>query len=176
MSKHADLEQYRRLVADELAGRAVPDAPRSSEGEGPLQILYTAADLVGLDSVDTIPGAEPFVRGARASMYTGRPWTLRQYAGFSTAQESNTFYRRCLAGGQRGLSVAFDLATHRGFDSDHERVTGDVGKAGVAVDSVEDIRALFDGIPLEQTSVSMTRSRAVLCRRETIQRSRSAVF
>ena len=112
--------------------------------------------------VDTIPGAEPFVRGVRATMYTGRPWTIRQYAGFSTAEESNAFYRRNLAAGQQGVSVAFDLATHRGYDSDHPRVVGDVGKAGVAIDSVEDMKILFDDIPLEKMSVSMTMNGAVL--------------
>ena len=127
-----------------------------------VQPLYTAADVEGLAHVDTIPGAEPFLRGVRATMYTGRPWTIRQYAGFSTAEESNAFYRRNLAAGQQGVSVAFDLATHRGYDSDHPRVVGDVGKAGVAIDSVEDMKILFDGIPLEKMSVSMTMNGAVL--------------
>ena len=124
--------------------------------------LYTAADLAGLPYTDTLPGFEPFVRGPQATMYTVRPWTLRQYAGFSTAEESNAFYRQTLAGGGQGISVAFDLATHRGYDSDHPRVTGDVGKAGVAVDSVEDMKILFDGIPLDRVSVSMTMNGAVL--------------
>src|SRR5690606_28912435 len=118
--------------------------------------LYTREDLAGLEFLDSPPGNFPFVRGPYATMYRGRPWTLRQYAGFSTAEESNAFYRRSLAAGQLGLSVAFDLATHRGYDSDHERVKGDVGKAGVAVDSVEDMKLLFEGIPLDKTSVSMT--------------------
>ena len=109
-----------------------------------------------------LPGFAPFRRGPRATMFTGRPWTIRQYAGFSTAEESNAFYRRNLAAGQKGLSVAFDLATHRGYDSDHPRVQGDVGKAGVAIDSVEDMKVLFDGIPLDQMSVSMTMNGAVL--------------
>ena len=124
--------------------------------------LYTAADLESLEYTDTFPGFAPFVRGPRATMYAVRPWTVRQYAGFSTAEESNAFYRRNLAGGQKGLSVAFDLATHRGYDSDHPRVVGDVGKAGVAIDSVEDMKILFDGIPLNEMSVSMTMNGAVL--------------
>jgi len=124
--------------------------------------LYTAADVKGAESVGTLPGIEPFVRGPMATMYTGRPWTVRQYAGFSTAEESNAFYRRNLAAGQQGLSVAFDLATHRGYDSDHPRVVGDVGKAGVAIDSVEDMKILFDEIPLDKVSVSMTMNGAVL--------------
>jgi methylmalonyl-CoA mutase len=124
--------------------------------------LYTAADLAGLPHTDTLPGFEPYVRGPQATMYAVRPWTIRQYAGFSTAEESNAFYRRTLAGGGQGVSVAFDLATHRGYDSDHPRVTGDVGKAGVAIDSVEDMKILFDGIPLEKVSVSMTMNGAVL--------------
>ena len=124
--------------------------------------LYTAADLQGLAAADTLPGFEPYLRGPQASMYAARPWTIRQYAGFSTAEESNAFYRKGLAGGGQGVSVAFDLATHRGYDSDHPRVTGDVGKAGVAIDSVEDMKILFDGIPLDQVSVSMTMNGAVL--------------
>jgi methylmalonyl-CoA mutase len=124
--------------------------------------LYTQKDVAGLAHADTLPGYEPFVRGPQATMYAVRPWTIRQYAGFSTAEESNTFYKRTLAGGGQGISVAFDLATHRGYDSDHPRVTGDVGKAGVAVDSVEDMKILFDGIPLEKISVSMTMNGAVL--------------
>jgi methylmalonyl-CoA mutase len=122
--------------------------------------LYTAEDVTGIDP--GLPGFAPFTRGVRASMYAGRPWTIRQYAGFSTAEASNAFYRRNLAAGQKGLSVAFDLATHRGYDSDHPRVTGDVGKAGVAIDSVEDMKILFDGIPLDQMSVSMTMNGAVI--------------
>ena len=124
--------------------------------------LYTAADLVGLPHTDTLPGFAPFVRGPQATMYAVRPWTIRQYAGFSTAEASNAFYRQSLAAGQMGLSIAFDLATHRGYDSDHPRVTGDVGKAGVAIDSVEDMKILFDGIPLDKVSVSMTMNGAVL--------------
>jgi methylmalonyl-CoA mutase len=124
--------------------------------------LYTAADLQGLAHADTLPGFAPFVRGPQATMYAVRPWTIRQYAGFSTAEESNAFYRQALAAGGQGVSVAFDLATHRGYDSDHPRVTGDVGKAGVAIDSVEDMKILFDGIPLDKVSVSMTMNGAVL--------------
>lgn len=128
----------------------------------PVGPLYTKPDLEGLPFTDTLPGFEPFVRGPQATMYAGRPWTIRQYAGFSTAEESNAFYKRTLAGGGQGISVAFDLATHRGYDSDHPRVAGDVGKAGVAIDSVEDMKILFDGIPLDRVSVSMTMNGAVL--------------
>ena len=124
--------------------------------------LYTADDLAGIDHLGSLPGFAPFVRGPRATMYAGRPWTIRQYAGFSTAEDSNAFYRKALAAGQQGVSVAFDLATHRGYDSDHPRVVGDVGKAGVAIDSVEDMKILFDGIPLEAISVSMTMNGAVI--------------
>jgi len=124
--------------------------------------LYTAEDLEGVSHLESLPGMKPFVRGPRATMYAGRPWTIRQYAGFSTAEESNAFYRKALAAGQQGVSVAFDLATHRGYDSDHPRVEGDVGKAGVAIDSVEDMKILFDGIPLEKVSVSMTMNGAVI--------------
>ncbi|MFU8765027.1 MAG: methylmalonyl-CoA mutase, partial [Haliea sp.] len=124
--------------------------------------LYTAEDLENLEYTNTMPGLAPYLRGPQATMYAGRPWTIRQYAGFSTAEESNAFYRKALAAGGQGISVAFDLATHRGYDSDHPRVTGDVGKAGVAIDSVEDMKILFDGIPLDQVSVSMTMNGAVL--------------
>ena len=122
--------------------------------------MYTKSDIDGL--IEEIPGKFPFTRGPYASMYTYRPWTIRQYAGFSTVEESNAFYKKNLAAGQQGLSVAFDLATHRGYDSDHPRVSGDVGMAGVAIDSVEDMKRLFDGIPLEKMSVSMTMNGAVL--------------
>ena len=124
--------------------------------------LYTADDIADIEHLDSLPGFAPFVRGPRATMYAGRPWTIRQYAGFSTAEESNAFYRKALAAGQQGVSVAFDLATHRGYDSDHPRVEGDVGKAGVAIDSVEDMKILFDGIPLQDISVSMTMNGAVI--------------
>jgi len=157
---HPDFERWKALSQKELAGKGTLER---STPEGILvKALYTQSDLDGLEHLDTLPGLEPFVRGPRASMYAGRPWTVRQYAGFSTAEESNAFYRANLAAGQKGLSVAFDLATHRGFDSDHPRVVGDVGKAGVAIDSVEDMVILFDGIPLEQMSVSMTMNGAVL--------------
>ncbi|MFZ9385171.1 MAG: methylmalonyl-CoA mutase family protein, partial [Ilumatobacteraceae bacterium] len=124
--------------------------------------LYTADDVAGLDFLGTYPGLKPYLRGPYSTMYVNQPWTIRQYAGFSTAEESNAFYRRNLAAGQKGLSVAFDLATHRGYDSDHPRVVGDVGMAGVAIDSILDMRQLFDGIPLDQMSVSMTMNGAVL--------------
>jgi methylmalonyl-CoA mutase len=156
------LDDWRALAAKDLGGRD-PDELVWHTPEGiAVKPLYTEADLAGCESIGTLPGFEPFVRGPRATMYTHRPWTIRQYAGFSTAEESNAFYRRALAGGQTGLSVAFDLATHRGYDSDHPRVVGDVGKAGVAIDSVEDMKILFDGIPLERMSVSMTMNGAVL--------------
>ena len=123
---------------------------------------YDEADLAGLDFLDTYPGKAPFLRGPYPAMYAAQPWTIRQYAGFSTAEDSNAFYRRNLAAGQKGLSIAFDLATHRGYDSDHPRVAGDVGMAGVAIDSIYDMRTLFSGIPLDQMSVSMTMNGAVL--------------
>ncbi|PKL87159.1 MAG: methylmalonyl-CoA mutase, partial [Ignavibacteriae bacterium HGW-Ignavibacteriae-2] len=124
--------------------------------------LYTNDDIKDLEHLDYLSGIEPFLRGPYSTMYVARPWTVRQYAGFSTAEESNAFYRRNLAQGQMGLSVAFDLATHRGYDSDHKRVVGDVGKAGVAIDSIEDMKILFDSIPLDKMSVSMTMNGAVL--------------
>ena len=124
--------------------------------------LYTADDLMELEHLNSLPGFQPFLRGPRATMYSKRPWTVRQYSGFSTAEESNKFYRDNLSAGQTGLSVAFDLATHRGYDSDHPRVPGDVGKAGVAIDSVEDMKILFDQIPLDKMSVSMTMNGAVI--------------
>jgi methylmalonyl-CoA mutase len=158
--KHSRAE-WAELTASEVKGD--PDQLLWSTPEGiPVNPLYTAEDLEGLEFVDTLPGFEPFVRGIRATMYANRPWTIRQYAGFSTAEESNAFYRRNLKAGQMGLSVAFDLATHRGYDSDHPRVVGDVGKAGVAIDSVEDMKTLFDGIPLDRMTVSMTMNGAVL--------------
>jgi methylmalonyl-CoA mutase len=157
-----NLDDWRELGAKELKGTD-PDSLVWETPEGiPVKPLYTGADLEGIDFVDSLPGLAPFVRGVRATMYANRPWTIRQYAGFSTAEESNAFYRRNLAAGQMGLSVAFDLATHRGYDSDHPRVVGDVGKAGVAIDSVEDMKILFDGIPLDKMSVSMTMNGAVL--------------
>jgi methylmalonyl-CoA mutase len=156
------VESWRALAAKELRG-ADPDSLVWATPEGiPVQPLYTAADLEKLEALDSLPGFEPFLRGVRATMYANRPWTIRQYAGFSTAEESNAFYRRNLAAGQTGVSVAFDLATHRGYDSDHPRVVGDVGKAGVAIDSVEDMKILFDGIPIDKMTVSLTMNGAVL--------------
>ncbi len=155
-------DDWRELAQKELRGRSPDDLIWQTPEGIAIKPLYTAADLEGLENQDSLPGFEPFLRGVRATMYTNRPWTIRQYAGFSTAQESNDFYRKALAGGQAGLSVAFDLATHRGYDSDHPRVVGDVGKAGVAIDSVEDMKVLFDGIPLDKMSVSMTMNGAVL--------------
>ena len=157
MSNKPTPADWEALASKEVKGRDLTwHTPEGIE----VKPLYTAEDVVGIDP--GLPGVAPFTRGVRASMYAGRPWTIRQYAGFSTAEESNAFYRRNLAAGQKGLSVAFDLATHRGYDSDHPRVTGDVGKAGVAIDSVEDMKILFDGIPLDQMSVSMTMNGAVI--------------
>jgi len=157
-----DLAQWRDAATDELKGRSVDALTRETPEGIAVKALYTEADLEGLEHLGTLPGLPPYVRGPRATMYANRPWTVRQYAGFSTAEESNAFYRKNLAAGQKGLSVAFDLATHRGYDSDHPRVKGDVGKAGVAIDSVEDAKILFDGIPLDEMSVSMTMNGAVL--------------
>ena len=158
----ADLSHWRKLAAKELRGKGLETLDwRPPEGF-PIKPLYTRRDVESLDFVDSVSGEFPFVRGPKATMYSGRPWTVRQYAGFSTAEESNAFYRRALEMGQKGLSVAFDLATHRGYDSDHPRVVGDVGKAGVAIDSILDMRILFDGIPLDKMSVSMTMNGAVL--------------
>jgi len=157
MAEDPTLADWQKLAASEVKGRDL--IWRTQEGID-VKPLYTAEDLPALPL--GLPGFAPYTRGIRATMYAGRPWTIRQYAGFSTAEESNAFYRRNLAAGQKGLSVAFDLATHRGYDSDHPRVTGDVGKAGVAIDSVEDMKILFDGIPLDQMSVSMTMNGAVL--------------
>jgi methylmalonyl-CoA mutase len=158
----ADLDLWTQLATKERKGAPAADLVWHTPEGIPVKPLYTAKDVEDLDFVDTVPGGYPFVRGPKATMYAGRPWTIRQYAGFSTAEESNAFYRRNLAMGQKGLSVAFDLATHRGYDSDHPRVVGDVGKAGVAIDSVEDMKILFDGIPLGEMSVSMTMNGAVL--------------
>ena len=153
---------WNELAEKELRGRPVSDLTVDTPEGIPVKPLYTEEDLDGLSHLGGVPGVAPFVRGPRATMYTNRPWTIRQYAGFSTAEESNAFYRANLAAGQMGLSVAFDLATHRGYDSDHPRVVGDVGKAGVAIDSVEDMKILFDEIPLDEMSVSMTMNGAVL--------------
>ena len=154
--------EWNELAEKELRGRSIEDLNVVTPEGIEVKPLYTEEDLDGLDHLGGVPGVAPFVRGPRATMYTNRPWTIRQYAGFSTAEESNAFYRANLDAGQMGLSVAFDLATHRGYDSDHPRVVGDVGKAGVAIDSVEDMKILFDGIPLDQMSVSMTMNGAVL--------------
>ena len=154
--------EWNELAEKELRGRSLDELTVSTPEGIDVKPLYTEDDLQGLGHLGGVPGVAPFVRGPRATMYTNRPWTIRQYAGFSTAEESNAFYRANLAAGQMGLSVAFDLATHRGYDSDHPRVVGDVGKAGVAIDSVEDMLTLFDGIPLDQMSVSMTMNGAVL--------------
>ena len=154
--------EWTRLAEGELRGRAPEELTWHTLEGIAIKPLYTEADLEGLGHLGGIPGQAPFLRGPRATMYAGRPWTIRQYAGFSTAEESNAFYRKALAAGQQGVSVAFDLATHRGYDSDHPRVVGDVGKAGVAIDSVEDMKILFDGIPLEKVSVSMTMNGAVI--------------
>jgi methylmalonyl-CoA mutase len=156
------IDAWRKRAAKELRGTD-PDTLAWETLEGiRVKPLYTEEDAAGLPHMGTLPGFEPFTRGVKATMYAGRPWTIRQYAGFSTAEESNNFYRKALAAGQQGVSVAFDLATHRGYDSDHPRVVGDVGKAGVAIDSVEDMKILFDGIPLDQVSVSMTMNGAVI--------------
>jgi methylmalonyl-CoA mutase len=157
-----NLDQWNELAAKELRGKSVEELAWLSPDGISIKPLYTAADIEDLEHTDTLPGVFPFLRGPRATMYANRPWTIRQYAGFSTAEESNAFYRANLAAGQQGLSVAFDLATHRGYDSDHPRVTGDVGKAGVAIDSVEDMKILFDQIPLDEVTVSMTMNGAVL--------------
>ena len=162
MSEHPEKKRWEELASKQMKGKS-PESLDWMTPEGiKVKALYTAEDLEGLECVNTLPGLAPYVRGPMATMYAGRPWTVRQYAGFSTAKESNAFYRKALAAGQKGLSVAFDLATHRGYDSDHPRVSGDIGKAGVAIDSVEDMKILFDGIPLDQMSVSMTMNGAVI--------------
>ena len=158
----SDLEAWKKSAQKSAPNGDVNSLGWNTPDGIQLKALYTSADTAGLNYTNTLPGFEPFVRGPQATMYSVRPWTIRQYAGFSTAQESNAFYRKALAAGGQGVSVAFDLATHRGYDSDHPRVTGDVGKAGVAIDSVEDMKILFDGIPLDKVSVSMTMNGAVL--------------
>ena len=158
----ADTKKWAELAAKELRGRAIDDLTWDTLEGIKVQPLYTQDDAADLPHMGGTPGVAPYTRGVRATMYAGRPWTIRQYAGFSTAEASNAFYRKALAAGQQGVSVAFDLATHRGYDSDHERVEGDVGKAGVAIDSVEDMKILFDGIPLDKVSVSMTMNGAVI--------------
>ncbi|MFK7956159.1 MAG: methylmalonyl-CoA mutase [Lysobacterales bacterium] len=160
----ATLDDWEQLAENQLkrSKRSLKDLNVDTPEGVTVKPLYTAKDTANNPLTNTLPGLEPFIRGPQATMYAGRPWTIRQYAGFSTAEESNAFYRKALAAGGQGVSVAFDLATHRGYDSDHDRVTGDVGKAGVAIDSVEDMKILFDGIPLDQVSVSMTMNGAVL--------------
>ena len=162
MKKDSSLENWKKNALNELKRTEIDSFVVETPEGIVIKPLYTSSDVNSLEHLDTIPGEIPFLRGPKATMYTGRPWTVRQYAGFSTASESNAFYKKNLAAGQKGLSVAFDLATHRGYDSDHERVYGDVGKAGVAIDSVEDMKILFDGIPLDKMSVSMTMNGAVL--------------
>jgi methylmalonyl-CoA mutase len=156
------LADWERLASRELGGKPAESLAWTTPEGIAVKPLYTAADLEGMENLGSLPGFPPYLRGPRATMYANRPWTIRQYAGFSTAEESNAFYRKNLAAGQMGLSIAFDLATHRGYDSDHPRVMGDVGKAGVAIDSAEDMKILFDGIPLDRMSVSMTMNGAVL--------------
>ncbi len=161
------LADWTRLAQTELKGKPLAALDQATPEGITLKPLYTAADLAAIAAAgyplnDQMPGFPPYLRGPRATMYANRPWTIRQYSGFSTAEESNRFYRENLAAGQMGLSIAFDLATHRGYDSDHPRVAGDVGKAGVAIDSVEDMKILFAGIPLDRISVSMTMNGAVL--------------
>ena len=162
MSSHPDIKKWTESASKELKGKPLEGLQWETPEGISVKPIYTAEDLEGLDFVNTLSGISPYMRGPTASMYANQPWTVRQYAGFATARESNEFYRKNLAAGQTGLSVAFDLATHRGYDSDHPRVTGDVGKAGVAIDSVEDMKILFDQIPLEKVSVSMTMNGAVL--------------
>ncbi|MDI6687139.1 MAG: methylmalonyl-CoA mutase, partial [Desulfobacterales bacterium] len=162
MAMSSDKEKWTELAEKELRGKSVDSLDWMTPEGIPVKPLYTAEDVEGLESMNTFPGFVPYTRGVKATMYAGRPWTIRQYAGFSTAKKSNEFYRKNLAAGQKGLSVAFDLATHRGYDSDHPRVVGDIGKAGVAIDSVEDMKILFDQIPLDEMSVSMTMNGAVL--------------
>lgn len=157
-----DLQDWTSLAKEELSKSSRSKLERESTESIPIKALYTQKDLEAINYKESFPGFAPYTRGPRASMYFNRPWTIRQYAGFSTAKESNAFYKKNIASGQKGLSVAFDLATHRGYDSDNPRVEGDVGKAGVAIDSVEDMKTLFDGIPLDQMSVSMTMNGAVL--------------
>ena len=160
--KNAQLEDWMRAAQKSAPGGNVEALNWKTPDGISVKPLYTAEDTAALPYANTLPGFEPFLRGPQATMYSVRPWTIRQYAGFSTAEESNAFYRKALAAGGQGVSVAFDLATHRGYDSDHPRVTGDVGKAGVAIDSVEDMKILFDQIPLDKVSVSMTMNGAVL--------------
>jgi methylmalonyl-CoA mutase len=160
--KQPTLDEWQALAIKERKGAPLEELNWQTREGIAVKPLYSAADLTDLEFQDTLPGLAPFMRGPKATMYAGQSWTVRQYAGYSTAEESNAFYRRNLAAGQTGLSIAFDLATHRGYDSDHPRVVGDVGKAGVAIDSIEDMKILFDGIPLDKMSVSMTMNGAAL--------------
>ena len=164
MASDNKFKQWQKMAQSELRERPLESLNKQTDSGLSIKPVYSADDLSDADhqQQEAFPGVPPYTRGPRATMYAGRPWTIRQYAGFSTAEESNAFYRKALAGGQKGLSIAFDLPTHRGYDSDHERVVGDVGKAGVAIDSVEDMKILFDGIPLDEMSVSMTMNGAVI--------------
>jgi methylmalonyl-CoA mutase len=162
MSEHPKFQEWAELASKQMKGKSIDSLDWDTPEGIKVKVLYTAEDLEGLEATNTLPGMAPYTRGPMTTMYAGRPWTIRQYAGFSTAKESNAFYHKALAAGQKGLSVAFDLATHRGYDSDHPRVAGDIGKAGVAIDSVEDMKILFDGIPLDKMSVSMTMNGAVI--------------
>jgi methylmalonyl-CoA mutase len=162
MSDKTNIDDWKEMAEKQLRGKPLDSLTKSTPEGINIKPLYTALDLEKIEFNNSMPGQEPFVRGPMATMYAGRPWTIRQYAGFSTAKESNEFYRKNLAAGQMGLSVAFDLPTHRGYDSDHPRVSGDIGKAGVAIDSVEDMKILFNEIPLDKMSVSMTMNGAVL--------------
>ncbi len=162
MSEHPKFQEWAELASKQMKGKSIDSLDWMTPEGIKVKALYTAEDLEGLEGINSLPGMAPYTRGPMTTMYAGRPWTIRQYAGFSTAKESNAFYHKALAAGQKGLSVAFDLATHRGYDSDHPRVAGDIGKAGVAIDSVEDMKILFDGIPLDKMSVSMTMNGAVI--------------
>ena len=162
MAKNPNYDKWVEMATKQSKGKS-PDSLNWQSPEGiTIKPLYTSGDLDGLSFLDSLPGMSPYTRGPMATMYAGRPWTIRQYAGFSTAKASNEFYRKNLAAGQKGLSVAFSLSTHRGYDSDNPRVAGDIGKAGVAIDSIEDMKILFNGIPLDQMSVSMTMNGAVI--------------
>ena len=162
MSKKYNIFDWEKIALDELKGiktdRLIKETPEGIK----VKPLYTKDDLEDLNHMNSLPGIEPFVRGPKATMYTSRPWTVRQYSGFSTAKESNKFYKKNIAAGQKGLSIAFDLPTHRGYDSDNPNMIGDIGKAGVAIDSVEDMKLLLDGIPLDKVSVSMTMNGAII--------------
>ena len=162
MAEKDGLNKWEELVKKETRGKDSSELISKTPEGIPIRPLYSKEDLEKINFEESFPGIAPFTRGPRATMYTGRPWTIRQYAGFSTAEDSNAFYRKTLAAGGQGVSVAFDLATHRGYDSDHDRVKGDVGKAGVAIDSILDMKILFDSIPLDKVSVSMTMNGAVL--------------